>query len=114
MTTHMERKILSKNEILLFDLIKDLTSSLLVKVEATCHSVCEAIAIQYPQFFTCHNGYFGEHHQHSWLRFVEASNVRDRFIIDAYPVAVHGGPFIADTGTHLIIPTPWNTLYRPI
>ena len=72
----------------------------------SCHQVALAVQGEIGEKLEYHRGYFGEHHQHSWLTI----SGFPQYIIDPYPVACIGGPLLVDRATNLIIPTPWNDL----
>ena len=121
MPTYMEREVLTKREMSLFHNVERMTLRLLQNQNATCHTICRDIAKLLDKYFTHHSGYFGELHEHSWLRFKPHlgkqrnhfnSLIRDQFIIDPYPVALYGGSIMVDLAERLIIKTPWNTLYK--
>jgi hypothetical protein len=112
--TYMELKVLSRKERALFRVIESYVEALMrdVAYDISCHEVCQRLEAFLPTQLKWYQGYFGDSHQHSWIHFVEQPDLRERFIIDPYPVAMVGGPILVDTGSHLIVPTPWNDLYR--
>ena len=74
------------------------------KISVSCHMVCHALAQLFPQL-ECQDGYFARKGiEHSWL------TLNRDFIIDPYPVAIMGGPIMADCR---YIGLPWQNLYIP-
>lgn len=73
------------------------------KVVLSCHILVRAFAR------VCHlryrDGYFHPNYRHSWLL------TPDGQIIDAYPVAIWGGPFMIDGSRERYSPARW--LYLP-
>lgn len=65
----------------------------------SCHIICAALADLFP--VSHRSGYFGGLNEHSWL-------VMGSLIIDAYPVAVVGGPILVDARYI----TGWSNLYK--
>lgn len=112
--TYMELKVLSRREQALFRVIESYVEALMrgATHDICCHEVCQRLEAFLPSQLKWYQGYFGDSHQHSWIHFIEQPNLRERFIVDPYPVAMVGGPILVDTGAHLIMPTPWNDLYR--
>lgn len=73
------------------------------KITLSCHILVRALArvcsLQY------RDGYFHPNYRHSWLL------TPDGRIIDAYPVAIWGGPFMIDGDGECHTPARW--LYLP-
>ena len=75
---------------------------------SSCHQVSNEISVLLDSFVVYQTGVFDQYHQHSWLLIKN----HERYLIDPYPVAMIGGPILLDKAPHLIIPTPWNHLYK--
>jgi len=110
---HMASLIAEEN-IILFQKIKQVVEALPDiklgkdtqgrKARVSCHMIARGLARIFPEV-TRHDGYFVRLGQrHSWL------TVRNDpgLIIDAYPVALLGGPIMVHCG---LVTTPWDHLY---
>jgi len=100
---------LTTRELEIFNEVCELTPFLIGLDNSSCLSVClefESVIDELIRFI----GTFGNVHEHAWLEFKE----NDTLILDPYPVACLGGPLLVDKGSSLLIPTPWNNLYKKI
>jgi hypothetical protein len=70
------------------------------KTSLSCHILVRALTRCFPIEYQ--DGYFGDSCEHSWLI------TKNGLVIDAYPVAVVGGPVLVDTRYM----TPWCYLYK--
>jgi len=106
--------LIAKENIILFQKIKQAVEALPDielgedtqgrKTLVSCHMIVRGLARVFPGVDR-HDGYFARFGQrHSWL------TVRNdpRLVIDAYPVALLGGPIMVHCG---FITTPWDRLY---
>lgn len=92
-------RLLPREDILLFDMILNRFRYLFLPQDASCHSVAAAVAERWPSLRLQH-GRVMSMWQHSWL--VTSSGN----IIDAYPIAIYGGPLLLDGKDG-----PWPLVY---
>ena len=72
----------------------------------SCHGLTRTLKEILKQKWTVFDGWFlKDGNQHSWL-YHEADD--DKYIMDVYPIAFIGGPFIVDVGN---FGSPWRTAY---
>ncbi len=71
----------------------------------SCHEVCAALALKFPEVWEHHRGKFNGVWDHSWLVFRESPGV----ILDPYPWACASGPLLIVADGYYL--NPWRKLY---